>query len=134
MFCKKCGKKVTINLYSFDKVVICESCGNSLQSIQSNTTPKDKLAKLPNATLTLILGIASIVCCGPITGIIALIVSAESNKLLKENPDGYSDSGNHKAGRICAWIGIGLTVVSIFVYLLFFFLAVGAYSDPYYYY
>ena len=106
-----------------------------MQSIPSNTTPKDKLATLPNATLTLILGIASIVCCGPITGIIALIVSAESNRLLKENPDGYSDSGNHKAGRICAWIGIGLTVVYIFVYMIFFFIAVGTtYNAPYYYY
>ena len=83
--------------------------------------------KLPNATGTLVLGICSIVgsCCygivGLICGIIALMISKEANKLLKENPDGYSDAGNHKAGRVCAIIGVSLSalyVIIIFVYLV----------------
>ena len=75
------------------------------------------LQKLPNATLTLILGILSILACccyglpGIICAAIALIVSAKSNKLLKENPNGYSDGGNHKAGRICAIIGLSFSVL-----------------------
>jgi len=76
------------------------------------------LQKLPNATLTLVFGILSIVCCGPIASIVALIVSAKSNTLLKENPNGYSDAGNHKAGRICAWIGLALGVIGGIIYLI----------------
>ena len=84
------------------------------------------LQKLPNATLTLILGILSILgaCCyglpGLIAGIIALIMSSKSNKLLKENPDGYSDAGSHKAGRICAMIGLGFSVLYMMLMLIYF--------------
>jgi len=127
MFCEKCGKEIA------DEAVMCVSCGNSLQLIQSNTTPKDKLPKLPNAIATLVLGICSIVfCCGigTICGIVALAISGESNKLLNENPDGYSDAGNHKAGRICAIIGLILSGL----FLIYYIAIVGLYaSNPYYY-
>lgn len=84
---------------------------------ETQATP---LQKLPNATLTLILGILSLpacCCCGSgiIPGVIALIVSSKSNKLLKENPNGYSNAGNHKAGRILAIIGLSISVL-YFVY------------------
>ena len=106
---------------------------------------KDELLKLPNATTTLVLGICSIVgcCCygvpGLICAIIALIISAKDVKLLKENPDGYSDAGNHKAGRICAWIGLGIFVVGILFYIIYFVIILGIgfsegiYDNPYYY-
>ena len=86
------------------------------------------LQKLPNATLTLILGIFSLLACcccgvGILPAAIALILSAKSNKLLKENPNGYSDAGNHKAGRLCAWIGIGLYLIVGIVYLFIFLFA-----------
>jgi len=81
------------------------------------------LQKLPNATLTLILGIFSLLACcccgvGILPAAIALILSAKSNKLLKENPNGYSDAGNHKAGRIIAIIGLAFNVL-YFLYNLF---------------
>ena len=91
---------------------------------QSQTAPP--LKQLPNATLTLVLGIVSILgsCCygvvGIIAGIIALIASSKSNKLLKEDPNGYSDAGNHKAGRICAMVGLGLSVLYIVFMVLYF--------------
>ena len=104
------------------------------------------LQKLPNATTTLVLGICSIVgccCClmyipaGLICGIIALIISAKDEKLLKENPDGYSDAGNHKAGRICAWIGISIFVATLLITIIsYIFYGVAQFSEyntPYYY-
>jgi hypothetical protein len=87
--------------------------------------------KLPNAVATLILGILSIVggCCygipGIIMAIIALVISANSNKLLKANPEGYSDAGNHKAGRICAFIGLGLGALW-FLFLIVYVVILGA--------
>jgi UPF0716 family protein affecting phage T7 exclusion len=87
--------------------------------------------KLPNAVATLILGILSIIgsCCygipGLIMAIIALIISANSNKLLKANPEGYSDAGNHKAGRICAFIGLGLGALW-FLFLIVYVVILGA--------
>ena len=86
--------------------------------------------KLPNAVATLILGILSIVggCCygsGLIFAIIALIISANSNKLLKANPEGYLDAGNHKAGRICAFIGLGLGALW-FLFLIVYVVILGA--------
>jgi len=80
--------------------------------------------KLPNATGTLVLGILSIVgsCCyglvGLICGIIALVISKEANQLLKANPDGYSNAGNHKAGRICAIIGVALSALMVIYMIL----------------
>ena len=59
---------------------------------------------------------------GLICGIIALIISKEANALLKANPDGYSDAGNHKAGRICAIIGLSLSalyLIFILIYIVF---------------
>ena len=107
------------------------------------------LQKLPNATLTLILGILSILSCcccgglGVLPAAIALILSGKSNKLLKENPDGYSDAGNHKAGRIIAIIGLVFNVLGLF-YNLFNIIVYGGiawidainntiYDSPYYY-
>ena len=86
--------------------------------------------KLPNSTATLVLGIISIVgsCCygivGLICGIIALIISKKANQLLKENPNGYSDSGNHKAGRICAIIGLVLSAIMV-IYMILMILVWG---------
>ena len=86
---------------------------------------ENQLQKLPNATGTLVLGILSIVGCscyglvGLICGIIALIISKEANSLLKANPDGYSNAGNHKAGRICAIIGTSLSAIYILIVIVY---------------
>ena len=91
--------------------------------------------KLPNAVATLILGILSILggCCygipGIIMAIIALIISANSNKLLKANPEGYSDAGNHKAGRICAFIGLGLSAIYFIIIVIYVAILGVAFSD-----
>lgn len=74
---------------------------------------------LPNATATLILGILSIVMCwcygiiGIILGVIALVISSNSVRLYKENPQDFDGYGNLNAGRITAMIGIGLSILYI---------------------
>jgi hypothetical protein len=91
--------------------------------------------KLPNAVATLILGILSILgaCCygipGIIMAIIALVISSNSNKLLKGNPEGYSDAGNHKAGRICAFIGLGISAIYFIIIIIYVVFLGVAFSD-----
>jgi hypothetical protein len=74
---------------------------------------------LPNSTAVLVLGIISIVGCfcygvvGIICGIIALILASKSKKLYEANPEAYTVGSykNMNAGRICAIIGLILSVV-----------------------
>ena len=84
---------------------------------------------VPNAMLIMICGIASIVCCGIgfVAGIVALIMSSKANKLIAQDPNGYSDAKNVKIGRTCAMIGVGLQVLWILFYIIYivFFAAVG---------
>ncbi len=81
-----------------------------------NDTPR---AALPNATAVLVLGIISIVGClcygvlGTICGIIALVLAQRDMKLYNLNPGFYfpTSYSNLKAGRICALIGLILSVL-----------------------
>jgi hypothetical protein len=76
---------------------------------------------LPNSTVILVLGIASIVVCccygipGLICGIIAFTLSGSAAKLYKSSPDNYTENSykNVNAGRICAIIGIVLSILYI---------------------
>ena len=108
--CEKCGNKV------HNEAVVCMSCGCSLVGSLKNQN-QIKRNELSTATAALICGILSILggLCygigGLIMGIVALAVSNKDNELLKADPEGYSDAGNLKAGRICAKIGISLFVI-----------------------
>jgi len=80
---------------------------------------------LTNATATLVLGILSIpfMFCygvpGIIIGIIALSVSSKDEKLLNTTPTKiYQNEAMHKAGRVCAKIGI-YTPITIFLLIIF---------------
>jgi hypothetical protein len=91
----------------------------------------DNEENLPNYIGVLTLGICSIIpgsCCygivGIICGIIALVLSSKSKKLLKEDPNRYSEKSKSltKAGRICAIVGISISaiyIIVIVVYLVF---------------
>ena len=84
---------------------------------------------VPNAMLIMICGIVSIVfCCGlgTIAGVIALIMSSKANKLIAADPDGYSDAKNVKIGRTCAMIGLGLQVLAVLFYIVYFVIILGA--------
>lgn len=81
--------------------------------------------ELPNANVTLALGIASIVTCscygiiGLALGIAALLMSAQSVRLYRENPDMYDGWSNIHAGRICAIVGIVLNSLMILFIILY---------------
>lgn len=74
---------------------------------------------LPNATAVLVLGILSIVTCfcygvlGIILGIIALVLASKDKALYMSAPDNYLQNSfkNMSTGRICAIIGIVLSVL-----------------------
>ena len=77
--------------------------------------------ELPNASVILILGILSIVgcCCFGIFGIacatIALVLAKSATNLYVSDPGKFTESSykNMNAGKICAWIGLILSVVFI---------------------
>ncbi|WP_109097126.1 CCC motif membrane protein [Aquimarina sp. AU58] len=84
--------------------------------------------QLPNATLVLIFGIASIVTCfcygflGLVFGIIALVLAKKAKELYLANPELYTGYENLKAGRICAIIGTILSSLYLLIiigYIIF---------------
>jgi uncharacterized protein YacL len=77
---------------------------------------------LPNSTAILVLGILSIViCCGGlILAIIALVMASKAKALYDANPGRYSPSSysNVKTGKICAIIGLILSLLGSLYYII----------------
>jgi len=75
------------------------------------------LKNLPNADAVLALGIISIATfwcygiIGMICGLIALTLAPADEKRLRENPGLYRGAGNLQAGKVCAIIGLSLSVL-----------------------
>ncbi len=89
---------------------------------------------LPNAGLVLTLGILSIpfCCCFPISlplGIVAWIMGHNGVAKYKENPETYTRSSfsNMNAGKICAIVGVVLTVLYL-AYTIFSISAMGGWD------
>ena len=93
---------------------------------------------LPNATIVLVLGIISILCCctslvGLICGIIALVLAKSATDLYVSNLGKYTESSykNLNTGKTCAWIGLILSILglisSIVMWTIYGFAAL---SDP----
>lgn len=97
------------------------------------------LESVPYSTITLVLGILSIIgCCiygvtGLVLGIIALILASKGSKAYYNNPEKYNPGtwNNIKAGRVCAIIGIIFSILVI-ILLVTIISIVGwdAISDP----
>jgi len=96
--------------------------------------------ELPNATVILVLGIVSIVgcCCsygliGIICGIIALVLAKSATDLYTANPGLYTEGSykNMNAGKICAWIGLIPSILSI-IFAIWLIATIGfaGLSDP----
>jgi len=72
---------------------------------------------LPNSTVSLVLGIFSIVTClcygiiGLPLGIVAFILGNKALKVYSENPEEYKGSGNASAGKILGIVGIILNLI-----------------------
>jgi hypothetical protein len=80
---------------------------------------------LPNATVVVVLGIASIVgcCCygivGTVCSITALVMAKSATDLYVSEPAKYTESSykNMNAGKSCAWIGLILSVIHLLSYV-----------------
>lgn len=95
----------------------------------NSTTTQQK--SLPNSTLTLVMGISSVVsvcCCyyafglvGIALGIVALINYKKDMVLYTSNPEEYtlSSYNNLKVGRICGIVGLVLSSISAFFLLIY---------------
>ena len=72
---------------------------------------------LPKATVSLVLGIFSVVTCicygviGLPLGIAALVLGNKAIKVYNENPEDYKSSGNASAGKILGIVGIILNLL-----------------------
>ena len=76
--------------------------------------------KLPNATISLVLGIISFFCCcfswgigGMLLSGIALFLVKKDTKLYSENPDLYDNFSQVKTARIIAIIGLILGALTL---------------------
>ena len=96
--------------------------------------------ELPNATVILVLGIISIVgcCCsygilGIICGIIALVMAKTATNLYASDPGRYTEGSykNMNAGKICAWIGLIPSILSVIAMIwLIATIGIAGLSDP----
>jgi len=95
--------------------------------------------ELPNASVILAMGILSIpgCCCygivGIICGIIALVLGRTATDLYTSDPGKFTENSykNINAGKTCAWVGIGLSIIYILTILwLILTFGVAALSDP----
>ena len=78
---------------------------------------------LPNATATLVLGILSIVMCGPglIMGIIGIVLHKKDREKYNTNPSIYEQSyKSARAGYICSIVGLSLSALMVVFYILYF--------------
>lgn len=95
------------------------------------TTPLPPVAspypEASQATLILVLGIISIICCQPL-GIAAWIMGNSELRAIDEGRRPPENRGTANAGRICGIIGLALLVVSIVLFItgvLTFFIPFG---------
>ena len=80
--------------------------------------------KLPNATISIVLGIVSFIgcCCtsgfgGLLLSGIALFLAKKDEKTYAENPELYSNFGQIKTAKVIAIIGLVLSLIIAAVYL-----------------
>lgn len=72
------------------------------------------------AVWALILGILSIVACGLLAGIPALIVGGSARKEIAASGGAQTGDGMAKAGVILGWISVAFTVVAVLFLILVF--------------
>lgn len=80
--------------------------------------------KLPNATISLVLGIISFIACcfssgfgGVVLSGIALFLANKDKKTYNENPDQYENYSQVKTARIIAIIGLILAIIIVLIFI-----------------
>ncbi|MDT0557432.1 CCC motif membrane protein [Ichthyenterobacterium sp. W332] len=90
--------------------------------------------KLPNATISIVLGIISFIACFCSSGIggllfsgIALFLANKDIKLYNENPDLYDNYSQANTARIIAIIGLAIATI-VFLYFVYMVYQAGGWS------
>ena len=88
--------------------------------------------KLPNTTISIVLGIISIVCCctgiiGLVCSIIGLVLANKDKKLYESNPQQYTGIENANTARILNIIGLVLTIGNL-IYSVYSIMAMGGWD------
>jgi hypothetical protein len=96
--------------------IICPKCGSTIntqylkpQASISAQQPKNSLC----AIWSLVLGLLSIFCCGPLTSIPAIICGHIGLSNIKNSNGTLGGKGMCIAGIILGWVGILLAILSI---------------------
>ena len=71
------------------------------------------------ATASMIIGIASIACLGPIPGIVAIVLGAMTLSQIKKNPDAVAGKQQAMTGIITGSLAILIYGVGFVIYILF---------------
>ncbi|MDO1514186.1 CCC motif membrane protein [Maribacter confluentis] len=86
--------------------------------------------KLPNVTLILVLGIASIILCwcygilGLILSIIGLVLALNTTKLYNANPNDYTNYSALKTAKLVTIIGLVLNILFL-LFMIWFIMWIG---------
>lgn len=72
----------------------------------------------PLAVWSLVLGIVSIICCGPIAGIPAIICGHMARSRIKMEPDSLTGDGMAMAGLIMGYFSIIIFILAFFIGLI----------------
>lgn len=90
--------------------------------------------KLPNATVSLILGILSFIgcCCtsgfgGVILSGVALFLAKKDEKTYAENPDEYENYSKVKTAKTVAIVGLVISLITVAIY--FYMVSTGQYDE-----
>lgn len=75
----------------------------------------------PNATTAMVLGIVSLLCCGPL-GIAAVLVGRKSKRAIEASGNTLGGAGKASAGEICGWIALALLGIGLLLSLIAMFL------------
>ncbi|HEX9775383.1 MAG TPA: DUF4190 domain-containing protein [Actinomycetota bacterium] len=113
VYCGNCGAQVS------EQAVVCPSCGHPQGSVQppGYAAPRTE----SSATTAMILGILSVVLCGIVTGVPAIIIGNNAKRKIAMDRS-LGGEGMATAGIVLGWISVGFTVIAI----LFLLTAVGS--------
>lgn len=134
--CPHCGLRLNVPDEQMTRNVVCARCkGTFAPSVEprleagSAETPPSPAVTLPYApakgtsgmaVASLVLGIVSVSILSLICGILAVVFAGRARAEIAAGRASPGSLGMAKAGRICGWVGIGLSI-GFWVLLMLFF-------------
>jgi hypothetical protein len=106
-YCENCGSQMS------DQATFCPQCGHPQRGVAAAMGVRRTEG---SATASLVLGIAGLVFCPLVLSVLAIIFGNQAKRKIAADPM-LEGEGMAKAGVVLGWIGIGLSVVWIFVFL-----------------